>query len=438
MNSDPRCDITDVGGTQEVSVDLEATSNVCHRTAAYLLIGANILGFLLILGYGAYSNGANTPIVASFNLEALRTLGANYGPDTLGGQYWRLITSLFLHSGIWHFSINMFFLWYLVILLDRIVGWPRAVLLYLVTGTAASMVSLYWHPTSISNGASGSLYGLAGVLISLFIFNGDALSLRDRRHVLFWALLWTPIGLLSQLLCKGVDTATQFRVDTAAHIGGLISGLMIGAFLAPTLPFSAGKRLNPPWRLLGFSLATLIIIFALVIWVRSDVVELHRGELALDRNDPAAIAHIERFVQRNPSDMIGHGELGYTYDHFGQCLKAEGEFRYVLDLDPSNPAAQYDLARIYTYCMNRPGDAVPLFRSSLPHLTESSNRYFYFGAALESTNNLGEAEEVTRKAIALSPKSARNHQLLSVILGKLGKDEEAAAEHKLAEQLRAP
>jgi membrane associated rhomboid family serine protease len=75
--------------------------------------------------YAAYVHGPDFPITSSFELEALRRLGANYGPNTLGGQYWRLITSLFLHSGFWHFLINLLFLWRLGILLDRILGWQK-------------------------------------------------------------------------------------------------------------------------------------------------------------------------------------------------------------------------------------------------------------------------------------------------------------------------
>jgi membrane associated rhomboid family serine protease len=401
----------------------------------YILVGANGLGFLVTLAYAAYVHGPEYPITASFELEALRRLGANYGPYTLDGQYWRVITSLFLHSGFWHFLINTLFLWRLGILLDRIVGWPKTVAIYLVTGIFAAIVSIYWHPTSINSGASGAICGLAGALISFLIFAKGTLSLQQRRGILFWAAFLTPVSLLYQVFSKHVNSATELTTDTAAHISGLVSGLIMGAFVAWTFQVPAGKRVRYQRRILISSLTVLVALFSLLTQVRGDVVELGRGELGLDRNDPAAINHIQEFVRRNPNDVIGHGELGYAYDHLGKCLEAETQYRRVLELQPENPTAEYDLARIYTYCMNRPSEAVPLFRASLPYLDQSSVRYVNFAVALKSTGNFLEAEEVVRQAIELDPKSARSHQLLSTILTHLGRTNEAATERKLAQQL---
>jgi Flp pilus assembly protein TadD len=68
----------------------------------------------------------------------------------------------------------------------------------------------------------------------------------------------------------------------------------------------------------------------------------------------------------------------------------------------------------------------------------SSDKLYYFGDALRNTGHLQEAEKVAKKAIALDPRSARNHQLLATILSDLGETDKAASEYKLAEHLRAP
>jgi membrane associated rhomboid family serine protease len=91
-----------------------------RKLSAYILIVANLVGLLVTLAYAAYMHGPDYPIADSFELEGLRRLGANYGPYTLDGQYWRVITSLFLHSGFWHFLINMLFLWRLGVLHCRL------------------------------------------------------------------------------------------------------------------------------------------------------------------------------------------------------------------------------------------------------------------------------------------------------------------------------
>src|SRR5262249_41615144 len=99
--------------------------------------------------------------------ENLLHWGANYGPDTLGGQYWRVITSCFLHIGIIHLLLNMWCLWSLGRLLERLVGPATTVGVYLVTGVGAALLSLSWDPMRVSAGASGAIFGIAGTLIPI-------------------------------------------------------------------------------------------------------------------------------------------------------------------------------------------------------------------------------------------------------------------------------
>jgi tetratricopeptide (TPR) repeat protein len=187
---------------------------------------------------------------------------------------------------------------------------------------------------------------------------------------------------------------------------------------------------------LAFITAVLAVLFATSIQVRSDVVELYRGERALDHHDPSAIVHIQEFVSRNPGNAVGHGDLGTAYEQLSRYQDAGIEYRRALEIEPDNSAGKYDLARMYT--LNRPQDAIPLYRESLPHLPQSSDKYFNFATALRMTGNLQEAELMASKAVTLDPKSARNHQLLAIVLFQLGKVDQAVSETKLADQLRSP
>ena len=93
-------------------------------------------------------------------------VGRGLRPFTLGGQPWRVLSSTYVHIGLWHLAVNMWSLWQLGRLAERIFGEWAYALVYTATGIAASLTSLWWNPMRISAGASGALFGIVGALIS--------------------------------------------------------------------------------------------------------------------------------------------------------------------------------------------------------------------------------------------------------------------------------
>ena len=89
--------------------------------------------------------------------------GANLRGITLSGQWWRLLTNTFLHIGVLHILMNMYALLYIGILLEPYLGKFRFASAYLFTGILASLASIYWHPMTVSAGASGAIFGMYGV-----------------------------------------------------------------------------------------------------------------------------------------------------------------------------------------------------------------------------------------------------------------------------------
>ena len=125
-----------------------------------LLFGANIAVFLAM----ALASGS----VMGFPGHITLHFGANYGPYTLSGQWWRLVTYMFLHGGLLHIGFNMWCLWDLGALAESLYGrWTYAAV-YLLTGIAAGLASVGWNPGVTSVGASGAIFGLAGALIATF------------------------------------------------------------------------------------------------------------------------------------------------------------------------------------------------------------------------------------------------------------------------------
>jgi membrane associated rhomboid family serine protease len=128
------------------------------------------------------------------------------------GQYYRLLTAMFLHGGYTHVIFNMLSLWWLGAPLEKALGRARFLALYLVSGLAGSALSyLVVAPTQPSLGASGAIFGLFGAL---------AVLVRKLKYDL------RPV--LALLVINLIITFTWSGIAKEAHIGGLVAGLVIG------------------------------------------------------------------------------------------------------------------------------------------------------------------------------------------------------------------
>ncbi len=179
-------------------------------TAILLLL--NIIVFILMLFLGIN--------IISPTPQELLEIGGNRRSEVLGGEYWRLISSIFIHSGIKHLIMNLFGLCLGAVFLHNVLGKLRFVICFIVFGVLGSLASIYWNENTVSVGASGAIFGLYGVMLSFLLLKIYPSSMRK----IVWGLL---------LVFGGVSLLLGFfgGVDNAAHIGGLISGFIYGIFL---------------------------------------------------------------------------------------------------------------------------------------------------------------------------------------------------------------
>lgn len=148
--------------------------------------------------------------------------GGNIKWLTQNGAYWRLISYQFLHSGLFHLLMNGWSLLYIGMYLEPLIGKKRFLSAYLASGIWAGLASIWMHNNSVGVGASGAIFGLYGVFFALLTTNYIQQSLRRTllRSILFFIVLNLINGL-------------QDNIDNAAHVGGLLSGLIIGYIMYP-------------------------------------------------------------------------------------------------------------------------------------------------------------------------------------------------------------
>jgi len=244
-----------------------------------IIIDINILVFILMVFSGVSIFQPNT--------ENLITWGANLRSITLSGQWWRLITNTFLHIGILHILLNMYALLYIGILLEPYLGKFRFASAYLFTGILASLTSIYWHPMTVSAGASGAIFGMYGVFLAMLTTN---IIDKKTRSALF-----ASIGVFVVFnLMNGVKAG----IDNAAHIGGLIGGLIIGYAYYPSL--KKPESLNLKYITVGLLfIATLTTSFVIYHKIPNDIVKYQ--EKIEDFSKREAVA-LEVFKMKNSPD----------------------------------------------------------------------------------------------------------------------------------------
>lgn len=190
-----------------------------QRPVTKVLVGISVAIFVLMALTGS------SPFDPS-SADLLKW-GANFGPLSLGAQPWRLLVSNYVHAGIIHIGFNMWCLWSLGLLAERIFDPYTYVFIYTACGLAGSFMSLWRHPLAVGIGASGAIFGLAGALITALYFGNLPVPRSALKGTLKSLLAFAGYNLLFGAVIPGIDNF--------AHVGGLLAGLLLGAAMAKGL-----------------------------------------------------------------------------------------------------------------------------------------------------------------------------------------------------------
>jgi membrane associated rhomboid family serine protease/Flp pilus assembly protein TadD len=365
-------------------------------------------------------------------LQAIRW-GADFGPLTLSGQWWRLFTSMFVHFGFFHIALNMWCLRNLAVALEPMMGRLAFSVTYLFCGLAASAVSTGWNPWRASAGASGAIFGIAGAFVSYLVLKKAAIPAslvrQNLRSLAVFILLNLSIG------------AASGHIDNSAHVGGLIAGLIIGA-LIPRIPRSAvyfggageGMPATPTDEAVAANSRTTKIIWVAVGCAIALIVGLQQVHArnpssaqygkAVSR---AAAGHLDeattemrKLVQMQPDNVLAQALLGEWLLEQNDPGGAVQPLEQALLYEPSaNPVAQ-NLALAYLGA-GRPQQAIiEIPQVATQNKEQQWKQYFILGVAAEQVGDAQIALQNLRAAARLNPNFPEAQMALAQITAKPG------------------
>ena len=193
-------------------------------SATSMLAAAIVLMFVVewFMTQRAGGPGQSGGLFGGIRGMVMLRLGAKFGPFIYAGQWWRLVTAMFLHAGLLHIGFNLWVLFDLGPEVEGLFGISKYIVLYLVTGVCGYLLSLLWSPMVLSIGASGAIMGLIGILIGATFHHGH-LGKEYRSTLWRWVIYIFIFGLF-------------FNSDNAAHLGGLASGFVLGYIIPEGVP----------------------------------------------------------------------------------------------------------------------------------------------------------------------------------------------------------
>jgi len=237
-----------------------------YAPATYILVAINCLVFVAML-LNHFSVWSPTPV-------QLLLFGANQPRAVLlDGEWWRVVTAMFVHVGIVHLATNMWCLWNLGLLGEPLIGPFGVLAAYILSGAAGNLLSIGVNmldftrfpqssaDVAVGAGASGAVFGLAGVLIILLkspLLPIDPKELKSlRRLVIYFAAVNLIIGFGGNRLSDYFDLG--LHVDNMAHLGGFLGGLLFALPLIPILGASKQRFLFR--RRIAVGLVTSVLVF---------------------------------------------------------------------------------------------------------------------------------------------------------------------------------
>ncbi len=241
---------------QKEAAEIDAAMNLSDSNlyATYTIIGINVLVFIFMALNGAGIMQPNALVHIKW--------GSNFTALTLSGDWWRLLSNIFIHFGLIHIVMNMYALYSIGMYLEPLLGKIKYITAYLCTGVLASLVSLWWHKEGVNSaGASGAIFGMYGLFLALL--TTDIIPKKLRTSLL------PNIGIF---VLYNLAYGMKGGIDNAAHTGGLVSGFAIGYIFVLVLK-AVKKEQQIKWALPLIIIATAGIAYVYLDTHKASITE---------------------------------------------------------------------------------------------------------------------------------------------------------------------
>lgn len=358
-----------------------------------ILLGICVVVFIAMVASG----------ISAFEpqVDQLIHWGANYGPRTLTGEWWRLVTSMFVHIGLIHLLLNGYCLFQLGTLAESLFGARRFAALYLLSGLGGSLLSLAIHPLTVAAGASGAIFGVAGALLAL-----HKRKLVDRLPSMR-AALRSIVPFVLYNLAAGLRPG----IDNAAHVGGLMTGLALGTLL-PLQTAADDSAQRRATQAISGVMAILVAAWVAVSRLQAPIARFHAAALLVDSgNASAGLPVLRRVAAQRPRFAQAQFAIGIALVQLDSAEQALGPLREAVRLDSTN-SAYVDEIGIAFYHLRQWDSANANFARALRLDPTSVRAAFNSGLALVNGGHPEAAIERFRSVIAQEPDSQRVRRIL--------------------------
>jgi rhomboid protease GluP len=267
---------------------------------------------LVLVNLAVYAAmAAGTRRLGGWDPGFLVSWGANFGALTVNGQWWRLITATFVHSNALHLLVNLWALWNAGRLAERLYGSGVFLFLYFASGILGCLASIAWEPGNVSVGASGAIFGILGAQLAFLAHHDSRVPRPVVRAHWFSTLAFVLFNLINGALAVGVDNA--------AHVGGLLAGVVLGWIMVR--PLEAESRQEFPFHK---TVAAVLVLAAAVLAGLAQVLgfgsqltvpELYaRSHTWYLRDQAANLALWQELANQSAAGSISDAEAGARFE----------------------------------------------------------------------------------------------------------------------------
>ncbi len=370
--------------------------------ATLILLVLNALIFLLM----ELAGGSKDP-------EVLLSFGASYAPYFHRGEYWRAVMPMFLHIGIWHLLINGYALFLLGQILERVHGYGRFALIYVGSGIGSSLLSMTMS-ANVAAGASGAIFGIAGAMVATAVLHRESVSPR-------WARAFGT-GIIPFIILNLVLGYSISGIDNWGHLGGLGTGLVLGALIPPpAVDWVPGAVAEKPSQVMAIAPVVVVVL------AMGATIDHYRTSIQVARllqestrlraagKDEQALERIREAMRAQPNDERPHEQLGQYYLDQELTDDAIREYEEAARLSPASPRAQLGLALAY----RRKGDLAKsrqTFEKLLGENPQTAEGQRLLADLYAEQKIYAEAIEHYEQGLRMDPNDAITHNNLAWLL----------------------